>query len=192
MLDPVLALVERIDRRLRRIRPIRAGALLGTERRHYRGPDLQLADGQSLWAGARVTFIHLDNAAARRLAADGWQRAGLQVAMRDMHALAALHAGIPADARPVAYGGHTILAALTRRIGFEVFERRQTPWVRLEDWYLRSLLARWSRQGRERLSRGHGPMRTHSAWMSAAELVRRYGAPVGEPSPDDPSEPPPE
>jgi hypothetical protein len=192
VLDPVLALVERIDRRLRRIRPIRPGGLLGLERRRYRGPERPLGGGARLRHGDRVVIVHIDNAAVRRIASDGWQTTGLRAALDDMHALAALHARLPAGKRPVAYGGVTILASLTRRIGFEVFERARTPRVRLEDWYLRSLLARWSRRGRARLWQGHGPMRTRDVWMSAAELLRRYGAPVGAPSPEEPSDPPPE
>ena len=112
----------------------------------------------------------------RQLASTTWPTEAWRAARRDLRKLAAAQLALPPDERPVAYHGTTVLAALTQRAGFEVRERRRTPWVRLQDWYLRSLLARWAPAGRDRLTRGHGPLQTRVAWLSAGQLVRRYGA----------------
>jgi len=177
-LDPLLGLVEGIDRRRRRIRPARAGALIGVERTQYRGPALDLPDGGRLDPGAAVWALHFDNARLRRFAAEnGWPTRGYATAADDLRAVAARVERMPADERPTAIGGITLLAPLTRRLGFSVLPRPRTPRTRLEDWYLRSLLARWSPAGRDRLARGHGELRAAAAWMSTDALLRRYGPP---------------
>jgi hypothetical protein len=131
-----------------------------------------------------MASLHFDNGAVRRMARRDWQTEGFRVAYGDLRALAAWHRAQPAGRQPLAYGGITVLAPLARRAGFESRARRLTPWVRLEDWYLRSLLVRWAPDGRARLARGSTPMRTREVWMSGAELLRRYG--------EAPSPPPPE
>jgi hypothetical protein len=182
VLDPVLAMVERIDRTVRRIRPVRPGGLLGIEQHRHRGPALTLADGTLIGRGDSTPIIHMDNRRVRDVAGKDWQRRGLTLAREDLRALAVWHAAQPARQRPVAYGAVMIMAPLARRIGFEVRDRRRTPFVRLEDWYLRSLLARWARGGRERLRRGHAPLVTHEVWLSGGELLRRYAS--GSPPPE--------
>ena len=181
-LDPILAIVERIDRTVRRITPIGPDAALGLERHRHRGSTVTLADGTVVHDGDPAWIIHFDNARIRQLARTAWAGGAWRVALRDMHRLAQLHLALPPDQRPVAYTGITVLAPLTRRAGFEVRDRPRTPGVLLEDWYLRSTLARWARAGRARLARGHHPLRTQVVWLSAGELLRRYG----------PSPPPPE
>jgi hypothetical protein len=179
VLDPVLGLVERIDRRLRHIRPIGPGSVLGLERHLYFGPTLTLADGTQVRHGDLAWIIHFDNRRMRQLADGPWPTHAWQVALDDLRLLAALHQGLPVHGRPVAYTGITVLAPLTRRAGFEVYDRAPSPWVRLQDWYLRSVLARWARGGRQRLQQGHRPLRTQTVWLSGAELLRRYGATGG-------------
>jgi hypothetical protein len=178
-LDPVLSLVERIDRWRRRIRPVRPGSLLGVERGRYRGPGLDLEGDVRLAAGERIWVLHLDNARLRALLSgpDLWPSRAYDVAAADLRAVAGRLAALPPADRPVALGGVTVLAPLARRLGFEVFPRRRTARVRLEDWYLRSLLARWAPTGRGRLVRGHGALRTSATWISTPELLRRYGPP---------------
>ncbi|HEX6129733.1 MAG TPA: hypothetical protein VF071_11995 [Candidatus Limnocylindria bacterium] len=179
VLDPVLALVERVDRWRRRIRPVLPGALLGVERAGYRGPGTVLADGTPLAPGDRVWVLHFDNARLRGLVGgpDRWPTAAYRVAVEDLRALARQVEVSPPDERPAAMGGVTLLASLTRRLGFEVVAREPGPRARLEDWYLRSLLARWAPAGRGRLSRGRGELRASATWISTDELLRRYGPP---------------
>lgn len=186
ILDPILGLVERVDRKLRRIQPIGGGSVLGIERHRHRGAPVILADGTVVRAGDQAAIIHLDNRLMQQLASSAWPTDAWRVARRDLRSLAAAHAALPPTERPVAYHGVTVLAALTRRAGFEVRQRRRTAWVRLQDWYLRSLLARWASTGRDRLARGHSPLQTRMAWLSGAELMRRYGGAAP------PSSPPPE
>src|SRR3989304_2700421 len=71
ILDPVLALIEQIDRRRRGIRPIRPGAVLGLELRHPRRAPLPLRDGTVISPGDLVGLIHFDNARLRDLTSSG-------------------------------------------------------------------------------------------------------------------------
>lgn len=179
VMDPALALVERVDRWRRGIRPARAGALVGLERSTHRGMAVDLGEGGALRAGDRVWTLHLDNARLRQLAgdADRWPTLAYAVAAADLEAIARSVGSMPADERPVALGGVTLLAPLARRLGFRVAARPPSLRVRLEDWYLRSLLARWAPSGRERLTRGHGELRAAGIWISTGDLLRRYGPP---------------
>ena len=178
VLDPILALVERIDRAIRRVRPVGPDALLSLERHRHRGAPLTLADGTRIRPGDPTWIIHFDNGRLRRLVPSpgGSLTNAWNAARRDMTRIAAARAVSPPDERPVAYRGVSILAPLARRAGFELRPRRRTAWVRLEDWYLRSVLARWAPGGRARLRRGHRPLVTEEVWMSAAQLLRRYGS----------------
>jgi hypothetical protein len=177
-LDPILRLVERVDRWRRRIRPLAPGSLLGVEEARYRGPSVRLSDGSRLEAGTPIWVLHFDNARLSQLvAADAWPTAAYAAARSDLEVLATRLAGMRPGTRPAAMGGVTLLAALSRRLGFEVLSRPRTPQTRLEDWYLRSLLARWAPTGRGRLARGHGALQAASTWISTGELLRRYGPP---------------
>ena len=131
VIDPILALVERIDRRLRRINPVRDGSILGIERTRHRGPDVTLADGTAVGDGSPLWTIHFDNARLRELAArwvaDACLRGGRCRPARDRRTRCVAS---PVDARPVALCGVTLLAPLTRRVGFELRDRKRTAWVR--------------------------------------------------------------
>ena len=175
-LDPVLDLVERIDRTLRHISPAGPGAVLGVERHRYRGRAVSLADGTVVSPGDPAWIVHFDNRRIRSLVSGAWPAEGWRAARRDMARIAAQHAALPPSQRPVAYTGITVLASLARRAGFELRPRRASAWTRLQDWYLRSLLARWGWAGRARLDRGHRPLVTQEVWLSAGELMRRYGS----------------
>jgi YkoP domain len=173
-LDPLLALAERLDRTARRLRPIRPDGILHLERRRHRGAETTLADGTVVRPRDRLGVLHFDNRRVREEAVDGWQTAGYREARRDLIALAAWHLAQRPDTRPVAYHGVTILAALTHRLGFEVRPRRQTAWTALEDWYLRSLLARWAGRERVAVRTDRPPLAARQSWISATELIRRY------------------
>ncbi len=175
ILDPILARWERLDRRRRHIRPIRRGGLLGLEQRRFRGHSLTLADGTQVRPGDRIGDLHLDNARAREFGVEGWLTAGWREGRRDLEALAAWTRQRPVGRRPVTYGGATILAPFARRAGFEVRARPRTGWSRVEDWYKRSVLRRWNPRGAARLSEGRGRLQAADAWISDAELQRRFG-----------------
>jgi hypothetical protein len=128
--------------------------------------------------GAPVWVLHLDNARLRALAGgDAWPTRAYAVAVEDLRAIAARIARLPAGDRPWALGGVTLLVPLSRRLGFTLIERPRTARSRLEDWYLRSLLARWAVAGRGRLARGHRALHASGGWISTAELLRRYEPP---------------
>lgn len=174
VLDALLAMVERVDRARRRIRPVRPGALLGIERARHRGPAVHLGDGTRVGPGQPLAVLHLDNRELRRLGARDWQTRALAVAERDLAALARWADGQPAARRPVAYRGVTLLAPFARRCGFEIRPRPESVRQRLENWYLRMLLGRWAPEGRARLKRGRR-RRAAEAWLSAAALRSRAG-----------------
>jgi MFS family permease len=179
LLEPILRPIERLDSRLRGVRPIRPEAVLGVELRRHRGPEVSLADGTHVRPGDRIVDLHLMNRRVREIGVAGWQAEGARIARADMAELAAWSASLPPDRRPVAYHGETILASFARFGGFEI---RDVPADRmhiLRAWYLRGLLARWSPQGRLRLERGRRGLRLRTIWLSDAELRRRFGAPHG-------------
>lgn len=176
LLDPILRLWEQADRRRRHIRPIRRHGVLGVEFSRYRGPLIALADGTSVRAGDSVGLLHLENKRAPELAGPAWQTRGFYEARLDLQALAAWSVRQSTDGRPVAYMGATLVAPLARRIGFEVRARPRTWRSRLDDWFMRWLMARWSPSGRGRLHRGHGLLRSREAWLSDRSLHRFYGS----------------
>ena len=175
ILDPILSAWEAADRRRRGIRPLRDEGILGIEQTRHRGQAIELRGGTILRPGDRVGEIHLRNDRVRELE----QRAGVAAAFRearaDMRALAAAEASLPAAGRLAACHGAGIVARFAAREGWEIRPRRRTAWQRVEDWYFRWLLVRWSPAGRERLRHGRGPLRSVDAWLTAGELSRRYG-----------------
>ena len=181
LLDPILALAELIDRRVRRITPIQPGSILSIERGRYRGDPVLLRDGTRVRRGDRVDILHFVNDRLSGLGSPGWQAAALAQGGADLRVLAQRLAGVAAGGRPVAYRGATILAAPARRMGFEERPRSAGVWHRVEDWYLRSLLVRWAPTGRGRLSSGHSRLAVGEVWISTAELLRRYGPPAEAP-----------
>jgi hypothetical protein len=170
--------IEPFQRRLWHIRPIRRGGVLCFEAARYHGASVTLADGTVVRPGDPVGELHFDNRVARRIAAAGWQMVGLRTARADLAALARWSAAQPSAARPVAYHAETVLASLTRRVGFEVRPTPPDRMHRLRAWYLRGLLERWSPEGPARLGRGHGRLRLAHVWLSEAALQRRYGGPT--------------
>jgi hypothetical protein len=180
VLTPILAIAERVDRRLRRITPIRPGALLGVEQVRYGGEPVTLEDGTVVRTGDRADIIHFDNRRLRELAGEGWQLRALEQARADLAVLAGELQHRDATDRPVAYHGATVLAPYAVRIGWELHPRTPTAWHRLQDWYLRSLLSRWSPQGRARLQHGHGALGVGEVWISTARLLALFGRAAGQ------------
>ncbi len=180
VLDPILALAERIDGRVRRITPIGPEAVLAVERHRHRGPPLTLGDGTVVHGGERADIVHFVNRRLRELAGEGWQQRAMDQARVDLATLAdRLAAASPAE-RPVAFHGATVLAPYAVRLGWELLPRRRSAWHRLEDWYLRSLLPRWSPQGRGRLQHGHGALAVGEVWLSANRLMALFGSSPGQ------------
>ncbi len=176
LLDPILRRWEELDRRRRHIRPIRRDGVLGLEFGRHHGPGLELGDGATIRAGDPVATLHIRNPRAHDLAMPAWQVSGLREARADLVRLAAWAERQPPGRRPVAYTGATLMGPFARRLGFEVRPRPRTPRTRLDDWFLRWLLARWSVIGRERLQRGHGALRSSDVWLTHEALQRRYGS----------------
>jgi YkoP domain len=173
----VLSVAEWIDLRARRITPIHPGSLLAVERHRHRGDPVALGDGTVVHRGDRADIVHFDNRRLRALAGDGWQGRALEQARIDLGLLAGRITRLPSGERPVAFQGATLLAPYAVRIGWERHPRRPSAWHRIEDWYLRSLLARWAPEGRERLRHGHGPLSVDEVWISAPGLIDRFGGP---------------
>ncbi len=176
LLDPILTRWEQVDRRRRRIRPIRRNGVLGLEFGRYDGPPVVLSDGTAIHRGDPVAMVHIENANMRAVATSEWQTRGLAEARADLRSLADWAARQPEERRPVAYIGFTLMGPLARRVGFEVHPRPRTWRTRLDDWFLRWLMAHWSPGGRDRLRRGAGALRSSDVWLSHAALQRRYGA----------------
>ncbi len=177
ILDPIFALIEQIDRRRRRIRMLRDGGVLGVEVRRYRGRPIALHDGTTIRAGDRIVDLHLDNRRIASVWEAGW-RATFSEADADLRACAAWLTSLPPDARPVALRSGGLLTVGAARVGFEVGPPRGGFMGRLESWYLRGLLVRWSHAGRSRLDQGHEPLRSREAWLPTTALLARFGGPL--------------
>jgi hypothetical protein len=176
LLDPILILYDRFARRRSHIRPVRAGGVLGVQFARHKGDRVELADGSSVDPGHLIGLLHLDNARAPELATGGWQGRGWVEGRRDLEVLAAWAARQRPEKRPVAYFGATLLGPFARRAGFEVRPRRRTSRARLDDWFMRWLMAHWSPLGRSRLDRGHTGLRSSEVWLSNRSLQRLYGS----------------
>jgi hypothetical protein len=182
LLEPFLARYERLDRRRLRIRQVRQEGILGVRFRTHGGAPVHLADGSTVAPGDLVGELHLNNERLRAVIQASGEPAAWALLREDLRALARWARNVPPERRPVAYYGESIIAPLARRVGFEVRQRPSTAWTRLQDWYLRGVLARWSVEGRRRLREGRGPLRAGVAWLSHAALQRRHGvAPGGGP-----------
>jgi hypothetical protein len=180
-LDPILSLAEVVDRRRRHIRPIRADGLLGLELGQHRGGLVRLSDGSVIPPGAPVGYMHLRNDRVRALASNGWQITGYREGRADLAALARWYERQPTAERPVAFTSTTILGPLIRREGWQVVPRRRTWRARLDEWWMSWLMVHFGLAGRKRLTRPHRRLDSAEVWLSAPELVGRYGK---EPRPD--------
>lgn len=183
--EPLFALIEEVDRRRLRIRPIRPGGITGVSWRRHRGSDVALRDGTVIRDGDLIADLHLDNRAMAGLTSDGWQTTVLEHGRNDARTLARWARRQPPQDRPVAYHGMTLLWPMMRRLGAEIHERPRTSRVAWEDWYLRGVLRRWAKGGAQRLAVGHGELRSRDWWISAAELERRYGREPSRPKGDE-------
>jgi hypothetical protein len=180
ILEPFLVHWERLDRRRRRIRMIRRGGVAGIEFTRHRGTPLRLRDGTLVNTGDLIGEFHLDNALIKELLPVQGHAAILHIARDDLRILARWARQVSPERRPVGYHGESILVPYARRMGMEVYPRRSTAWTRLQDWYLRGVMARWAAEGRGRLRHGRRGLRAGVAWMSAACLDSMYGGPAGD------------
>lgn len=175
-LDPILSFAERVDRRRRRIHRIRLDGLLAVQLVRHRGPRLVLADGTIVAPGDLVVSLHFWNESVAEVSTGGWERTGWETARADLAALVEWWRRQAPRDRPVALLATTILAPLTRRERWEIRPRPRTWRTRLDEWYMRWLLAHWSKGGRARLGRSHAPLLSVDAWLSASAVEARYGA----------------
>lgn len=143
---------------------------------HHRGDGIDLADGTVVCRGDRVVELHFNNEiVAQQVSRRLYQ---LWEATRgDLEALAAWLEHIDPEVDIKALYGVTLLAAGARRLGFTTHQRPYTLQTRLDRFFLTGLLALYSSQGIQRLTRGstYGSY-PQEVWMSRAELRRRYGA----------------
>jgi len=153
-----------VDRRRRHIRPVRPDGLLGVELRRHRGRDVRLRDGTLVRRGDRIAEIHLRNERVREaVGRRGWT--AIADAREDLEALLRWCARQPEADRPAAVHAYTILGPLLVRGGFERRPRRQTPRARLDGWFMRWLMGRFSASGASRLAAGHGALQPADFWL---------------------------
>jgi YkoP domain len=175
LLEPILILAERVDRRRRRIRPVRMDGLLGVELRRHEGPDVRLQDGTVVRRGDPLAEIHLRNEQVRDAArARGW--VAIFGARRDLDALVRWCGAQPSTSAPVAVYAYSVLGAFLERGGFERRARRQTVRVRLDGWFMRWLLGRFSPAGQTRLLAGHGVLEAADYWLPVPRTEAAAGA----------------
>jgi peptidoglycan-N-acetylglucosamine deacetylase len=179
----VIPWTEWLDRwfaRRYKIRPIGEGGFifrLGLVK--HGGPRLEFRDGTVVRPGDLVGELHMDNARAAALHAQG--RAGFRFRREVFRVLPALAQDL--ERRPEyrslpAVCGASLLWAEAEVAGFE---HRPLPafmrwWL---TWWERHLLAKYHPQGRRRLTMGN---RTdlRQIWMTRRTLLTRYGrAPAG-------------
>lgn len=123
-----------------------------------------------------MAHLHLDNSVAAEATPDSpWSTYDL--AIDDLHALAAWLGRLPESQRPVALYGKTLLGQATRRLGFTCIQSRWTPYIPFFRLYIHGLMVLHSQEGWRRMERGHvRSAPCYDIWMSTPELLRRYGA----------------
>ena len=172
LLEPILVIAEQVDRRRRRIRPVRPDGLLGVEFRRHDGAGTRLRDGTLVRRGDVVAELHLRNERVRDAArARGW--VVIFGARRDLDALVRWCAAQPPSSAPVAVHAYSVLGAFLERGGFERRARRQTVRVRLDGWFMRWLLGRFSPQGEARLLAGRGALEAADYWLPVPRTGRQ-------------------
>jgi hypothetical protein len=174
-LDWLLAFLERVDRRRRRVRMARRRGMIAIELTRHGEAPVSLADGTVVRRGDLVCLIHFWNERVRQLAGSGWQTAARRVAGDDLATIAAWWRSLDPAGRPVAFRGTTILGPLMRREGWEIRPREPSLRARVDDWFMRWLLVHWSPEGRDRLRRHPAPVSV-DAWLSGPAFESLYRA----------------
>lgn len=174
-LEPLFAWIERRDRARYRIQPLDDDSVIGWGWLRHHGSATTLRDGTVIQPGDRIIGPHGMNDSLAGRTADGWQAELFARGMRDLRVLAGIVAAMPPEERPAALWGATLLWPFAKRAGWEVHDRPQTFRVRLEDWYMRGVIRRWSKAGGRRLDLGRGELRTRDCWLSTGDLLARFG-----------------
>jgi len=153
--------------------------------------DLQLSDSTQVWAGDPVLKIHLWNERVPPLGPAGsdlaWAANVRRRLIRSLRAAAQWLADQPGGADVPAIGGATVLVwpggsagglRLMERLGFDVFPYRGPLarfgefWENLYTWGLM-----WAFNAASLRHRSLLRLRRAEVWMSAAQLLARYGQP---------------
>jgi hypothetical protein len=180
-LDRLLVFAERVDRHRRHIRPVTPAGYTAIEHGRHAGPALTLRDGTRLEPGDPLVLLHFRNEHIRTAAGHGWNARGWRRVHDELAIVARWAAGLPDGGRPVAFRATTILDAFLRREGWLIVPRPRTFANRVEDWFMRWLLAHWATGGRARLDADR-PLESVDGWLSRGEFEARY---AGSPLPRD-------
>jgi hypothetical protein len=172
-LDPLLVFAERVDRRLRHVRPVTPNGFIAVELGRHRGGPVLLPDGTRVGPGDPLVKVHFRNERIRTQGGRGWNAQGWRRIRLEMAIVADWATRLPPGRRPVAFRGTTILDALLRREGWLVRPRPRTFVNRVEDWFMRWLLAHWAPAGRARLDDDRR-LGSVDGWLSRAEFEARY------------------
>lgn len=139
------------------------------------GEPMVLPDGTRIERGHRVIELHMNNRSVLDVVHDGkWSI--LRALADDLRALAAHVAepAFPADIQAIF--GITLLGRGAMWLGFVRRDRPPGIRSRLDRYFMTGLLALYTGEGFERLSRGKTfGSYPQEVWMSRAELQRRYG-----------------
>ena len=170
-------------RRGRRCVDAKVGSVLKIDVERYRGERVVLPDDTEVCPGDRIIELHFNNERLRELHSGPHGSAAVGIRLRrefkeSLAELARLIAGNPLFEKAVALRGETILKEIVMQLGFEMRSVPASVDARLKVFYARMLIAEYHPEGLGRLAGLEGREMV-VIWMSVAELIRRYGAAVG-------------
>jgi hypothetical protein len=173
----VWPLWERLARRIWRTVPIPNAphGALDVYFGRYHGEPIVLSDGTPIQPGDRVIELHTNNLVVLD-AVQGSRWHILRVLEGDLRALAAWVSQPDFSPDVQAIYAVTVLGRGATWLGFHLRDRPPGLRARLDRLFMAGLLAIYTSEGFDRLSRGKtfGPY-PQEMWMSRAELLRRYG-----------------
>lgn len=175
----ILQVAERLAQRGHEKRPLRAGGLLRYEIGPLPAGPLALDGERPLQKGEPVVILHLDNQSIGAHTRDfedvrTMTFQGLGLAREDLTALARLARGgrLPTGVRAV--WAETVIYRLLARCGFRVREAPHTLRTPFARFYMVGLAALYAGGGRQRIGARARLPRLGEAWISLAELQRRF------------------